>query len=71
MLTRGRIGPIVRINPWELHVNDPDFYEELHAGPGRRRDKFWYHTMMFDNADASFGTNSHDLHRISKHLGFH
>lgn len=29
----------MRINPIHIHINDPDFYDEIYAGGGRRRDK--------------------------------
>lgn len=40
-------GPIVRISPSELHVNDPEFIEELYPGPGKARDKYSYATGQF------------------------
>ncbi|KAL2793511.1 cytochrome P450 [Aspergillus keveii] len=32
-------GPIVRITPREIHINDPEFYDEIYAPSSRRREK--------------------------------
>ncbi|TVY18530.1 Cytochrome P450 monooxygenase SAT11 [Lachnellula arida] len=56
-------GPIIGINPWELHVNDPDFYDELYAGGGARRDKHVLLTGAFGNPESMIGTISHNKHR--------
>ncbi|KAI1476956.1 cytochrome P450 [Daldinia eschscholtzii] len=64
-----KYGPIVRINPDELHCNDPYFTDEIYAGGNRVRDK-WQHQL---NTGASspvsvtgFSTVSHELHRIRR-----
>lgn len=37
------IGPIVRITPHEVHINDSEFIEHLYPGPVRRTDKpHWF-----------------------------
>ncbi|KAK8041782.1 Cytochrome p450 [Apiospora rasikravindrae] len=62
-----RYGPIIRINPYELHVRDPDFYEVLYGGPGQgRRDKWSWSVGMFSNSQSGFGTAPHDLHRLRR-----
>ena len=58
-------GPIVRINPYELHVRDPDWYSTLHAGAGRRRNKSrWFVSRA--GGKSTFGTIDHDHHRIRR-----
>ena len=62
-------GPIVRINPDELHCSDPAFTDEIYAGPGRVRDK-WQHQLNFAGAGpvsvAGFSAVKHELHRARK-----
>lgn len=38
-------GPIVRINPYEVHIYDPDFYDELYVSGGKRRSEQWSWTV--------------------------
>lgn len=33
-------GPIVRVNPWELSIDDPDYYNEVYVTAGKRRTNF-------------------------------
>ncbi|BAE64654.1 cytochrome P450 [Aspergillus flavus] len=73
-----KYGPIVRISPHELHINDPGFIEELYPGPGKPRDKYAYATGQFGIPDVCslvltpydlssvFGAVSHDLHRMRR-----
>ncbi|KAI1393077.1 benzoate 4-monooxygenase cytochrome P450 [Hypoxylon trugodes] len=62
-------GPIVRINPDELHCNDPLFTDEIYAGGNRIRDN-WQHQLNTGAASsisvAAFSTVSHELHRIRR-----
>ncbi|KAL2211572.1 benzoate 4-monooxygenase cytochrome P450 [Sarocladium strictum] len=62
-------GPIVRINPDELHCSDPYFTDEIYAGPGRVRDK-WQHQLNTGGAGpvsvTGFSTVPHELHRTRK-----
>ncbi|KAK8076217.1 hypothetical protein PG994_003489 [Apiospora phragmitis] len=63
-----KYGPIVRINPHELHCADPDMLDEIYAGGSRPRDK-WEHYIAFITGPLSlsgFATISHDVHRVRK-----
>jgi hypothetical protein len=58
-------GPIIRINPWELHIRDPDFYETIYSSTARR-DKVYAHTRWGDTEGASQATVEHDMHKIRR-----
>ncbi|KAH6660958.1 cytochrome P450 monooxygenase-like protein [Truncatella angustata] len=64
-----KYGPVVRINPDELHCNDPYFTNEIYAVGGRIRDK-WQHQLntgaVGPVAVTGFSTVPHELHRIRK-----
>lgn len=61
-------GPVVRINPYELHVNVPGFYDTLYASAasGRRTEKWTWSAKMFGTTQAAVGTASHELHRVRR-----
>lgn len=61
-----KYGPIVRINPYELHVADASFYDEIYAGAGRRRDKWEWFTNQFGIPESIFATADHDKHRMRR-----
>ncbi|KAK4206663.1 putative cytochrome P450, putative EED11494.1 cytochrome P450 [Rhypophila decipiens] len=57
-------GPILRINPYEIVINDPDFYNEVYVAGNTRRTGIWprYRTGIgFD--DSHTMTENHELHR--------
>ncbi|KAH7351363.1 cytochrome P450 family protein [Rhexocercosporidium sp. MPI-PUGE-AT-0058] len=58
-------GPIVRITPTELHVDDPDYFEQLYSRTGRR-DKYSYFSGRFGYSSDIFSTTNHDLHRLRR-----
>jgi hypothetical protein len=58
-----KYGPIIRINPHELHVLDPDFYEVLYAAGGSKRDRDPWHTNSLALENSLLATVPHDLHR--------
>ena len=61
-----KYGPILRITPDELHVNDPEFIPELYPSGGRRRDKHRRTMQLFGFTEAAISTVGHDLHRMRR-----
>ncbi|PMD38683.1 cytochrome P450 [Hyaloscypha variabilis F] len=61
-----KYGPIVRINPYELHINDPDYYDEVYAGGGKKRDKYSRFIRLYGADKGTLVTLDHDLHRVRR-----
>ncbi|KAK0656434.1 cytochrome P450 CYP542B3 [Cercophora newfieldiana] len=58
-------GPIIRINPEEIHIGDPDFFPQLY-GAGLRRDRWRFYTKQFCADNSVIGTVEHDLHKMRR-----
>ncbi|KAJ5379097.1 hypothetical protein N7509_012216 [Penicillium cosmopolitanum] len=61
-----KYGPIVRINPRELHIKDPYFYEEIHAGPSKKRARDPKYAVAFAAPYSLVGTIGHEHHRLRR-----
>jgi cytochrome P450 len=64
-----KYGPIVRINPFELHIQDSEFYDTLYSAGGisRKRDKWSWDTLGAAGVqDSTLSTIEHDLHRMRR-----
>ena len=58
-------GPIIRITPWELHIDDPDYYDELYVGLAvRKTDKYRKNVAGFGDSNwSAFDSLASNLHR--------
>jgi cytochrome P450 len=56
----------VRINPYELHVRDQDFYDVIYTGNAEKRDKWHWSAKMFGNSGSMLGTLPHAHHRLRR-----
>jgi cytochrome P450 len=57
------VGPLVRLNPNELHFNDPQFYEQVYAGNMTKTNKDPWATGLTGLQTAVAVTLDHDHHR--------
>ncbi|GLA36171.1 hypothetical protein AnigIFM63309_002085 [Aspergillus niger] len=60
-----KYGPVVRINPWEVHVKDPENYSTLYAGATRKRNKDPWFTFI-GLPYSIFSTDGYALHRARR-----
>ncbi|KAI4114143.1 MAG: hypothetical protein LQ345_005028 [Seirophora villosa] len=62
-----KYGPIVRINPYEVHIHDPEFIDQVYPGSSvRRTEKYAWAMSMFNIRYGFFATIDHDLHRLKR-----
>ncbi|CAG8024629.1 unnamed protein product [Penicillium salamii] len=60
-----KYGPIVRISPFELHIDDPEYYDILYSRD-KPRNKSLHLTGMFGAPASAFGSVDHRRHRIRR-----
>ena len=56
-------GPILRVTPWEVHVKDVGFLDEIYASSSRNREKYSFQTRTLKVPLSMGGSIKHDLHR--------
>ncbi|KKZ65112.1 hypothetical protein EMCG_01352 [[Emmonsia] crescens] len=60
-----KYGPIIRVSPYELHIDDPDYYHVLYSYSSAR-DKYQYYLEPFGFPLSAFGTENHYKHRLRR-----
>lgn len=63
MLISG-VGPIVRINPWEVHIQDSDWHDIFKLSS--KACKPWWYYKSFGSAQSTNTTESDQLHRMHR-----
>ncbi|KAI1150238.1 cytochrome P450 [Nemania diffusa] len=60
-----KYGPIVRISPFELHINDPAFFNTIYRQEGKW-DKYAWNVDAFTAKGATIFTPDHTLHKARR-----
>jgi cytochrome P450 len=58
-------GPIIRISPYELHINEPDYYDELYSF-SKPRKKYAWMLAPFSLPGATFSIIDHKHHHMRR-----
>ena len=61
-------GPVVRINPRELHIKDPSYYDEIYASSAKKREKDPSFVVTFGAPSSMVSTVGHEHHRFRRGL---
>ncbi|KAB8218345.1 cytochrome P450 [Aspergillus novoparasiticus] len=61
-----KYGPIVRINPKEVHIIDPTFYNEIYASGTRKRDKYEGFVRSLAADESTVSTVGSEQHRFRR-----
>ncbi|KAJ5672267.1 benzoate 4-monooxygenase cytochrome P450 [Penicillium longicatenatum] len=61
-----KYGPVIRINPDEVHIDDPDFFDQVFNQTNGRAEKTLRVAEVFGPYPATIGTQSHSLHRLRR-----
>ena len=57
------LGPIVRLTPYEVHIDDPAFFNELYSMTKKLHKDPWYYSWL-DRNGSIFATMDPDLHKL-------
>ncbi|KAK1636863.1 cytochrome P450 [Colletotrichum phormii] len=57
-------GPIVRINPWEVHIRDPEFTEAFKIS--RKTSRPWWYYRSNGPPNSVLQAEPHELHRMRR-----
>ncbi len=58
-------GPIVRINPWELHISDPD-WNAVYRYSSKASKPHWFYLRFFGMFPSTNTAESHALHQLRR-----